>query len=554
MAATDMYAPPSSWPNGRPPVGFCTKSTWGDTFASSALDHQTQENYKKAIAELKEEARSMLIEAKGKTISERLALIDTLERLGVGYHFDQEIEEQLEDIFTKFDSNQQDYDLCTSARFFRILRQHRRYVSCDVFDKFVEKDNKFKESLGNDGKGLLSLYEAAHLRIRGEEILNEAVSFTVHHLKHTVQSLEPALQTQVKRALERPLQRGIPRMEARHYISSYEKDELRNEQLLKLAKLDFNYVQNIYKDELYQLTRWWDELNPHMPYARNRLIEAHLWSVSSNFEPQYSLARVIGTKFIQMLTVLDDTYDNYATVEEGEIFAEVVERWNIDEMDGLPDYMKPLYRFILKLFDQYEADAAEQGKQPFALSYAKQTVEEICRAYTQGLKYTMGGPMDSFEDFVVNSVVASIVYVSCAAAVPSLKMVSKETIEWLKSEPKIIRAAAMVCRYLDDLGSQERESQQGTLLTGLDFYVRHHGGSIQEARDKFVELAEDEWKDLNAEWIRDVKSEVPREMVEVILGYARASDVFYRHSRDGYAKSHNMTPEVDALFMEPMAF
>ncbi|GER29984.1 terpene synthase, partial [Striga asiatica] len=422
----------------------------------------TQENYEKVIAELKEEARSMLIDAKGKTISERLALIDTLERLGVGYHFEQEIEEQLDDIMNKFNSSNEDYDLCTTAH---------------VFDKFVEKDNnKIKETLGNDGKGLLSLYEAAHLRIRGEEILDEVVSFTVRHLKHMVQSLKPELQAQVKTALERPLQRGISRMEVRHYISSYEKDDSRNEQLLKLAKLDFNY------------------LNPHLPYARNRLVEAHLWSVSSSFEPQYSLARVIGTKFIQMLTVLDDTYDNYATVEE------------------------------------------------------------ICRAHTQGLKFTMGGKMDSFEDFVVNSVVTSIVYVACAAAVPGLKMVSKETIEWLKSEPKIIRAAAMVCRYLDDLGSQERESQQGTLLTGLDFYVRHHGWSIQEARDKFVELAEDEWKDLNAEWTRDVKSEVPREMVEVILGYARASDVFYRHSRDGYAKSHYMTPEVDALFMESMAF
>ncbi|CAA0827052.1 Tricyclene synthase- chloroplastic, partial [Striga hermonthica] len=71
----------------------------------------------------------MLTTAKAKTISERLVVIDTLERLGVGYHFDREIEEQLQDIMTRFESEAQGYDLFTTALGFRILRQHHHYVS-----------------------------------------------------------------------------------------------------------------------------------------------------------------------------------------------------------------------------------------------------------------------------------------------------------------------------------------------------------------------------------------------------------------------------------------
>ena len=94
------------------------------------------------------------------------------------------------------------------------------------------------------------------MRVHGEDILEDAVAFTTHHLNRMVQELEPQLQCQVKRALEQPVYRGVPRLEARHYISFYERNQSKNEILLKLAKLDFNYLQNIYKKELHDLSRY----------------------------------------------------------------------------------------------------------------------------------------------------------------------------------------------------------------------------------------------------------------------------------------------------------
>ncbi|KAL8055495.1 hypothetical protein ABFX02_04G059400 [Erythranthe guttata] len=236
-------------------------------------------------------------EGNPKNIIKKLVLIDTLERLGLSYHFDQEIESQLQQIFVNFhQDSQEEYDLFTTALGFRLFRQHRHHVSSNVFDKFKGEGNKsFKETLESDGKGLLSLYEAAHLRIHGEQILDEALAFTTHHLNLMLQDpkllLEsPLLVEQVKRALQNPLLRGVPRIEARHYISFYEKDESRNDLLLKLAKLDFNYVQNMHKQELSQLSRWWKELDlmSGLSYARARLVEGFVWASSLHFEPQYS--------------------------------------------------------------------------------------------------------------------------------------------------------------------------------------------------------------------------------------------------------------------------
>ncbi|KAL0459216.1 UNVERIFIED_CONTAM: Gamma-cadinene synthase [Sesamum latifolium] len=246
----------------RPPITTYSPTMWADTFTSFSLDDKVQEKYVEAIEELKQEARSMLM-SKESTTAEKLILIDTLERLGVGYHFEQEIEDQLQEIF-RFQSQDKDYDLFTTAVQFRVLRQHRYSISCNVFNKFKGDGGEFKETLISDAKGLLSLYEAANVRIHGEDILEDAVTFTTHHLKRMVQQLEPRLQCQVKRALEQPLHRGIPKVEARHYISFYEKDESRNEILLKLAKLDFNYSQNLYKKELRDLSRYATHLLLHL--------------------------------------------------------------------------------------------------------------------------------------------------------------------------------------------------------------------------------------------------------------------------------------------------
>ncbi|KAK6161771.1 hypothetical protein DH2020_005152 [Rehmannia glutinosa] len=454
MAAATVVDAPSSWPKDvRPPIVSYTPSMWGDTFTSFTLDHQVQEKYAETIEALKQEARMMLM-AEKYTISEKLVMIDTFERLGVAYHFEQEIEELLEEIL-KFDS-EEDNSLFTVALRFRLLREHRHHASCRVFDNFKGIDNKFKETLNSDAKGLLSLYEATHLRIHGEQILEEALVFTTNHLKHMVQQLDSPLQDQVKRALEQPLHRGNPRIETRYYISFYEKDNSKNDLLLKLAKLDFNYVQNMYKKDICELSRWWNELDlkSKLPYARDRVVEAYVWATTFHVKPQYSYVRVAVAKSIQMLTTLDDTYDNYATLDEADLFTEIMQRWNIDEIHQLPDYMKIMYKVILTVYEDYERDAAKQGKL-FAVPYATQAVKELCKAYNKELKWFMGEKMPSFEDYIANTMITSCLYVICSSTIPGMKSVTKETIDWMMSEPKIFKASAKVCRYLDDLGSFE---------------------------------------------------------------------------------------------------
>ncbi|KAL0435410.1 UNVERIFIED_CONTAM: Gamma-cadinene synthase [Sesamum radiatum] len=538
----------------RPPVTSYAPSMWGDAFTSFSFDNKVQEKYAEAIQELKQQVRSMLM-TKGSTTIEKLILIDTLERLGVGYHFEQEIEDQLREIFRfqSQDTEQDNYDLFTTALQFRLLRQHRYLVSCDVFNKYMAEDDKFEETLTSDAKGLLSLYEAANVRIHGEDVLEDAVAFTTHHLKRMMQQLEPLLQCQVKRALEQPLHRGVPRVEASHYISFYERNELKNEMLLKLAKLDFNYLQNIYKKELHDLSRWWNELDliSKLPYARDRLVECYFWGATFHFQPQHSYARIEITKSVQMLTVMDDTYDNYATLEEADLFTEILEKWDINEIDRLPDYMKIIYKFILNLYEDYEVEAAKQGKL-FAVPYAKEAVKQIAKAYNRHTQWFLGEQMPTYEEYLVNTIITSCIYVFLTVGIPGLKSISKESIDWLMSEPnKALIASTRVCRHANDIGSDERESRGGNIPTAVDCYAKQYGVSKEETVDKFNELLENAWKDFNTEWSTEI-STISKDMMEQLLNYARAAEVNYRNGRDAYANPQKIAGQIAAVFMDPI--
>ena len=221
---------------------------------------------------------------------------------------------------------------------------------------------------------MLGLYEAAHLRVHGEDILAKALAFTTTHLKAMVESLGYHLAEQVAHALNRPIRKGLERLEARWYISVYQDEAFHDKTLLELAKLDFNLVQSLHKEELSNLARlvldhptctwpllslscmliilmsfrWWKELDfaTKLPFARDRLVECYFWMLGVYFEPQYLRARRILTKVIAMISILDDIHDAYGTPEELKLFIEAIERFAPCTLPTLIVYNRCIYIYL----------------------------------------------------------------------------------------------------------------------------------------------------------------------------------------------------------------
>ena len=62
--------------------------------------------------------------------------------------------------------------------------------------------------------------------------------------------------------------------------------------------------------------------------SRDRLMENYLWAMGIVSEPQFSKCRIGLTKFVCILTVIDDMYDVYGSLDELESFTDAVDRYN----------------------------------------------------------------------------------------------------------------------------------------------------------------------------------------------------------------------------------
>ena len=84
------------------------------------------------MRELKEEVRRKLLGI-AKDYKERLILIDVVEQLGIAYHFEDEIEANLQHIYNYSNPNDQhEDDLHFVSLRFRLLRQHGFFASSGV--------------------------------------------------------------------------------------------------------------------------------------------------------------------------------------------------------------------------------------------------------------------------------------------------------------------------------------------------------------------------------------------------------------------------------------
>ncbi|KAK9151983.1 hypothetical protein Syun_010292 [Stephania yunnanensis] len=537
-------------------------SVWGDYFLNCTNDDVALRTYAEEVEKLKEEVKKTLKETKNEPLTQ-MNLIDTLQHLGLEYHFELEIEEAIKELYHDDNVFQKVDDLYTTAMHFRLLRQQGYNAPCDVFNKFKDKKGTFKSDLVGDIKGLLSLYEAAHLRVPGEDILDGAFTFTTTYLTTPTKDLSCSshLQRQVEYALEQPLSRDMPRLKAWNYISFYQDMEGKNSSLEKLAKLDFNLAQSWHRKELRGLSKWWKDLDvpSNLPFVRDRLVECYFWNVGVYFEPCYSLPRIFLTKVMLLTSIIDDIYDVYGTLEELLPFTDAFERWDITASYQLPEYMKICYRAVLDVYDEMEELMSSElgiptcnGKSSYHMHYAKEAMKQLVRAYLIEAKWFHKGYTPKMEEYIPNALVTATYYMLTITSFVGMgKMVPKEAYEWVLSQPNFMRASSVICRLMDDLVSHKFEQERGHVASAVECYMNQYGATEKEAEDELNRQIEEAWKDLNKGILKPTA--FPMLLLMRTFNLSRMINVLHKHE-DGYTHSSKKTKRyITMLFINPIS-
>ncbi|CAL1358032.1 unnamed protein product [Linum trigynum] len=540
---------------------------WGGRFLDDE-EHQQQGPLPVLESEyevLKEEVRKMVTaedDGKPSAIAQKLRVIDAVQRLGIGYHFEKEIEEALEKVHAlgdelfviihDHDDNTTTDDLYNVSLRFRLLRQQGLRVSPDGFRNLKDGEGNFKGWLASDEQGLLSLYEAAHVAIHGEGILDEALSFATKTLKSILPKLSPSFHKQVKFALGLPSWKCVPRSLTRNYIDFYSEDVSHNHKLLRFAKLDFNLLQKLHRQELHEISEWWKSLNvtTNFPHARDRVVECYYWIYAVYFEPKYQLARVMCTKIISMLSLLDDTCDNFATFEEVKMLTEAIESFHVSALEALPETMKNLYRIIIDLYDEIEMELAKTGP-TFAVDYAKEELKKICRAHLAEVQWRTKDHVPTLEEYKIDAYVTSGFPILCTSAFVGMgvEIATREAFEWVTNEPKMVRAASVISRIQNDIVSHKWERERSHAASAIECYMKEHGASEEEAIEFCWEEISRAWKDIAEECQKPTP--LPVALTDRVLNFARSISVIYENG-DGYTHSHLLKAHIASLFADPV--
>ncbi|XP_042425872.1 alpha-humulene synthase-like [Zingiber officinale] len=520
-------------------------SVWGDYFIRNSSSALEKVESIQRVEELKEQVRNHLFEETRDAL-QIMNLVDSIQLLGLDYHFEKEIALALRLIY---EADAKNYGLYEASLRFRLLRQHGYYLSADVFNKFKDEKGRFLSTLNGDAKGLLNLYNAAYLGTHEETILDEAISFTKCQLESLLGELEQPLASEVSLSLETPLCRRIRRLLARKYIPIYQENMMRNDTLLELAKLDFNLLQSLHKEEVKKISIWWNDLAlvKSLKFARDRVVECYYWIVAVYFEPQYSRARLITSKVISLMSIMDDIYDNYSTLGESRLLTEAIERWEPQAVDQVPEYLKDFYLKLLKTCKDFEDELEPHEK--YRIPYLQEAIKVLSRSYFHEAKWGAEGYVPSLEEHLRVSLKSTgYPTVTCASFVGLGEDATKEAFEWVASFPKILKSCTIITRLMDDITSHELEQERDHVASTVESYMKEYGTSAKVAREKLQVMVEQGWKDLNKECLGTTP--VARSLIEIILNLSRAMEDIYKY-KDTYTNSNTrMKDNVSLILVE----
>uniref|UniRef100_A0A7N0RI97 Uncharacterized protein n=1 Tax=Kalanchoe fedtschenkoi TaxID=63787 RepID=A0A7N0RI97_KALFE len=535
-------------------------SSWTyDYIQSLKLNHAGEVDTEKIMRALEEDVMSQITRYEDGCELEQLSklvLIDDVQKLGLGKHFEMVISVALDNLLCPQSFVQQEHDIYSTALHFRLLRQSDREASQYMFKPYMDHNGGFKASLRDDVKGMLALYEASHFAKDGEEILVKAREFSTLNLRNHLKGimLDKNLAAQVSHALELPSHCRLQRLEVRRHIEEqYRRKNRKDMALIEAARLNYNMTQSVLQSDLQDTSRWWEEtgLATQLSFARDRLTECFFWAAGLVPEPESRECRKELTKLAVLITIIDDVYDVHGTVDELELFTQAVKRWDINCTSDLPHSMKLCFLALYNTINQM-ACSILKDKGVNVEPQLAETWADMCSAFLVEARWCHGKHIPSFDEYMSNGWMSvSGPLLLTHAYYLSQPITSKAPESFLDGfYQDFMRWPSMVFRLSNDLATYQAEMARGESASSVTCYMKDTGATEAIACAHMKDLIQKCWQKMNC--FKSQNMPQAKSFVKLGMNLGRVSQCVYQYGDGHGAPDTRSKSRVMSLLINPI--
>ncbi|GLJ57338.1 hypothetical protein SUGI_1317050 [Cryptomeria japonica] len=507
-------------------------------------------------------------------ICERLRAVDNVERLGIDRYFQTEIKQALDYVFRYWDErgigfgrDSQVPDIDCTATGFRLLRLHGYDVSSDVLQNIIG------EQLYDGGPSdMLSLYKCSQINYPEETFMRETSAMANAYLSQCIRSnsfshelaIRKDLRGEIENALDYPWHMDLPRLMARNYMDQfasthssmektvYQLPNVSDERFLQLAKLDFNRMQALHQMEILEINRWYKDCNfNQLTFNRHRPVEIYFTAAVVMFEPEYSACRIAYTKAACIAVILDDLFDSHSSLDQVNLFTELVKRWDLSLLHCLPAHMKICYLGLYKTVNELGQQALEaQGRDVHP--YLRSVWEDLLSATAKEAEWADAKYVPPLKEYLENGKVS----VALATLILNSIFFTGEPLPdnllaQLDFRAPFLHLVCLTARLMNDARTSTDERDRGELASCVQCYRGEHPERTEEEGLSYLfDLNQDSLFELSYEFLKP--GMVPKCYRKLLFDTARAAQLFYKN-KDGFGMSaQEMEHHITKFLFEPV--
>ncbi|KAJ7968503.1 Terpene synthase [Quillaja saponaria] len=306
--------------------------------------------------------------------------------------------------------------------------------------------------------------------------------------------------------------------------SFYRISHIYNNELLQLAKLNFEFKQSIYRKELEELKGWskvWGLSD--MGFGREKTTYCYFAIAASTSLPCDSYVRMLVAKSALLITVADDFFDMKGSLNELEDLTDAVRRW---DSRGLSSHSKIIFDALENLVTETATKYLKHDGTDITSSLQDLWYETFLSWLIEA-KWSRMKIRPSIDDYIKTGMTS----VATHTLVLPASCFVKPSLPIEKLRPKqyetVTKLLMVIARLLNDMQSYQKEKEEGKVNSVLAFMIENSEAEIEDSIAHVREILDKKKKELLEHVLMDGFTDLPKPCKDLHLSCLKVFQMFF---------------------------